>query len=131
MASFRSKIRNTGPYQKARVDSVDGRKPINGIEALRYRPPKMDPEHYDRSPTMETDGNVPSATNRRRSIRLDEEEALKAYLFERLELLQQQALKRIAKAWIKAICPRKQSIFPYRVKSDVEGEETKPGPHPE
>ena len=35
-------------------------------------------------------------------------------LRECLAALQQNALKKVAKAWIKAICPRKQARFPYR-----------------
>ena len=48
------------------------------------------------------------------SLRICEEEKVKSYLDDRLLLLQQQALKRIAKAWIKGICPKKQARFPYQ-----------------
>lgn len=30
-----------------------------------------------------------------------------------LQTMQQMAVKRIAKAWIKGICPKKQATFPY------------------
>jgi len=36
--------------------------------------------------------------------------------------MQQLAVKRVAKAWIKGICPRKQAVFPYHKKSKESGE---------
>lgn len=39
-----------------------------------------------------------------------------------LRTMQQLAVKRIAKAWIKGICPRKQAVFPYHKKSKESGE---------
>jgi hypothetical protein len=36
--------------------------------------------------------------------------------------MQQLTVKRLAKAWIKGICPRKQAVFPYHKKSKESGE---------
>ena len=51
-----------------------------------------------------------------RAFRICEEHKVKSYLNRRLSKLQQQANKRIAKAWVKAICPKKQARFPYQNK---------------
>ena len=61
-----------------------------------------------------------------RSFKICEEDEVRAYLAERLQLLQQQADKRIAKAWIKGICPKKQARFPYQNKQRLK--ETGMGP---
>lgn len=48
-----------------------------------------------------------------------------------LRTMQQLAVKIIAKAWIKGICPRKQALFPYnKKKRDAEGKSHLPGPEP-
>lgn len=49
-----------------------------------------------------------------RSFRIDSEADVTAYLKSRLKCLQQLAGKKIAKAWIKGICPKKQARFPYQ-----------------
>lgn len=41
------------------------------------------------------------------------------FLESRLRGLQQNALKRLAKAWIKGICPKKQAKFPYQKGDEV------------
>lgn len=51
-----------------------------------------------------------------RSFTISDGEKVKEYLLSRLVLLQQQTNKRIAKAWIKGICPKKQARFPYQNK---------------
>jgi hypothetical protein len=38
------------------------------------------------------------------------------FLIDRFQTMQQLAVKRIAKAWIKGICPKKQAFFPYHKK---------------
>lgn len=47
-------------------------------------------------------------------VRMDDTVMVKRYLTEKLCQLQQQADKKIAKAWIKGICPKKQARFPYQ-----------------
>lgn len=48
------------------------------------------------------------------SFRIDSKADVTAYLEGRLKRLQQLAGKKIAKAWIKGICPKKQARFPYQ-----------------
>lgn len=45
-----------------------------------------------------------------------ERSKIEHFLASKLRRMQQLAVKRIAKAWIKGICPKKQSIFPYHKK---------------
>lgn len=48
-----------------------------------------------------------------------------------LRTMQQLAVKIIAKAWIKGICPRKQALFPYcKKKRDTERNKRTFGPAP-
>jgi hypothetical protein len=47
------------------------------------------------------------------SIMLNDVEATTAFYESRLKLMQQLPAKKIAKAWIKGICPKKQARFPY------------------
>lgn len=44
------------------------------------------------------------------------------FLVRALRTMQQLAVKRIAKAWIKGICPRKQAVFPYNNKKKKRGD---------
>ena len=63
--------------------------------------------------------SVPKSTQMSR-FQINEEDKVKQYLTEKLILLQQQTDKRIAKAWIKGICPNKQAKFPYQNKQRME-----------
>lgn len=56
-----------------------------------------------------------------KSLRIDNSEEVCNFLVQRLRKMQQLAVKKIAKAWIKGICPKKQAKFPYQNKK---GEET-------
>lgn len=47
---------------------------------------------------------------------INEEEKVKAFLYDRIGRIHQLSDKKIAKAWIKGICPKKQAIFPYQNK---------------
>jgi hypothetical protein len=47
------------------------------------------------------------------SFRLDDEDSVVTFLESRFRLMQQLADKKIAKAWIKGICPKKQAKYPY------------------
>lgn len=47
------------------------------------------------------------------SFRIDEESKVVAFLYSRFLQIQQSTGKTIAKAWIKAICPKKQANYPY------------------
>lgn len=60
---------------------------------------------------------IPTSVTTRRSIRIGDAEAVRAFYLQSFIDVQQQACKIIAKAWIKAVEPRKQSFHPY-TKSD-------------
>lgn len=47
------------------------------------------------------------------TVRPDDAKGVEEFLLNRLRRLQQLALKKISKAWIKGICPKKQANFPY------------------
>ncbi|QIW99585.1 hypothetical protein AMS68_005103 [Peltaster fructicola] len=54
-----------------------------------------------------------------RSFRIDEKDKVEEFLISRLGKMQQTAVKRLAKAWIKAICPKKQAKFPYHDATEI------------
>jgi len=56
------------------------------------------------------------------SLKICESSKVEDFLARALRTMQQLAVKRIAKAWIKGICPRKQAVFPYHKKSKESGE---------
>lgn len=57
---------------------------------------------------------------------IDDDQSVAKTLLSCLFYLQQNTLKKIAKAWIKGICPRKQAKFPYRnKKGEDNGKEVK------
>ena len=90
----------------------------------RYRPPKNEAEPRFAPIGMDVDDKDVAHTTRMKHFRLSDEEAVCKYLYDQLLMLQQQAGKRIAKAWIKAICPKKQARYPYKTKQQKEGHET-------
>lgn len=49
-----------------------------------------------------------------KSLRINNTAAVQWFLSSRLKRMQQLADKKIAKAWIKGICPKKQAKFPYQ-----------------
>ncbi|EME43175.1 hypothetical protein DOTSEDRAFT_72529 [Dothistroma septosporum NZE10] len=51
-----------------------------------------------------------------KTFMIQDEQAVKDFLHGRLKGMQQLADKKIAKAWIKSICPKKQANFPYQNK---------------
>nr|POE76229.1 uncharacterized protein CFP56_59708 [Quercus suber] len=51
---------------------------------------------------------------RQRKVRISDHKAVTEFFESRLKDMQQLATKKIAKAWIKGICPRKQALFPYQ-----------------
>ena len=75
---------------------------------------------------MEADNDTVALGKKMIRLRPDDAEGIVAYLKERLELLQQQALKRIAKAWIKGICPKKQARFPYKSQQQKDDRNAEP-----
>ena len=74
-----------------------------------------------------TDSRISSISNAERpaklqSLMISESSKVEDFLARALRTMQQLAVKRIAKAWIKGICPRKQAVFPYHKKSKESGE---------
>lgn len=61
-----------------------------------------------------------------RSMRIDDTVEVVDFLTTRLKRMQQLAVKKIAKAWIKGICPKKQAKFPYQNKKCEETNGFKP-----
>lgn len=66
-----------------------------------------------RTPTILPDLNNAQQSSMGRPFRIRDTETVFDYLKERLIQLQQASLKRAAKEWIKAICPKKQARYPY------------------
>lgn len=52
----------------------------------------------------------------KKSFFMREEEKVKAFLLGHIEKIHQLSDKKLAKAWIKGICPKKQAHFPYKNK---------------
>ncbi|EMC96933.1 hypothetical protein BAUCODRAFT_433000 [Baudoinia panamericana UAMH 10762] len=57
---------------------------------------------------------APPGRLKAKSFRIDDEAAVTAFLHDRFSEMQQLSDKRIAKVWIKGICPKKQAKFPYQ-----------------
>ena len=67
--------------------------------------------------TSDSDDEPPIPPRKQhRSFLIQDEQAVKDFLHSRLKGMQQLADKKIAKAWIKSICPKKQAYFPYQNK---------------
>ena len=69
-----------------------------------------------RTPGNDNDRIAAVKRNPMKSFRIDSELDVTGYMESRLKRLQQLAGKKIAKAWIKGICPKKQARFPYQNK---------------
>jgi hypothetical protein len=70
-------------------------------------------------PTADTRiDSIPRADSsaKAQSLLISELSKVEDFLARALRTMQQLAVKRIAKAWIKGICPRKQAMFPYHHK---------------
>ena len=105
------------------VDWPDQRMPTRRVEVPQSRLPKMG----SNSEWIDAADDVAPVSKRWDTIRLSDTESVRVALWDRLLLLQQQVLKRIAKAWIKALCPKKQARYPYRSKQQRE----EPGVEPD
>ncbi|KAI8964118.1 hypothetical protein F5Y11DRAFT_364433 [Daldinia sp. FL1419] len=67
---------------------------------------RREPENYDDEPTA---ASVPS----KRGLTIRDDKAVWSFYEERFKTIQQSACKLIAKAWVKAVEPKKQSTHPY------------------
>ena len=84
------------------------------------RPSDQMAQRGEMSSSTDTDNDAMPTTIRTSLFRIDDGEAVRDHLLSRLTLLQQQAVKIMAKAWIKGICPKKQARYPYRSKLQQE-----------
>ncbi|PPJ50421.1 hypothetical protein CBER1_05541 [Cercospora berteroae] len=92
-------------------------RPILSRHANRYEcpTPPREPSIGDCKPptTIQHESQAP-AQRPTKSFRIDDTEAVTAFLLNRVKRMQQLANKKIAKAWIKGICPKKQAKYPYQ-----------------
>lgn len=88
----------------------------HNVKAALARPPSKRQTRQRTVPSHAPEPDPTPPNTQMCSFRLCEYEKVESYLRDRLLLMQQQALKRIAKAWIKGICPKKQAKFPYQNK---------------
>jgi hypothetical protein len=73
----------------------------------------MNPAH---SSTFARSNSDATSSDHYNSLIIGESEKVEQFLIDRFQTMQQLAVKRIAKAWIKGICPKKQAFFPYHKK---------------
>lgn len=116
MEGYRTTFSIDEPYRMDYVDRSDKRRPTRRVEVPQSRLPKMGPS----SEWIDAEDDVAPMSRQWKGIRLSDRDSVREALWERLLLLQQQALKRIAKAWIKALCPKKQARYPYRSRQQRE-----------
>ncbi|KAI1645396.1 uncharacterized protein F4817DRAFT_317894 [Daldinia loculata] len=67
---------------------------------------RREPENYDDEPTA-------SSSPSKRGLTIRDDKAVWTFYEERFKTIQQSACKLIAKAWVKAVEPKKQSTHPY------------------
>ena len=67
-------------------------------------------------PTLARSQSGGTNTDHFESLMVCESEKIEHFILEKFRTMQQLAVKRIAKAWIKGICPKKQAHFPYHKK---------------
>lgn len=98
--------------------------PSIGMSRVASAPAAPQLQHYTPAPQLQTPlsrsasvASVGTCT----PIRFPTEEAVDAYLTGKFEELQQAGCKRVAKAWIKSLEPKKQTRFPYQL-----GDKSKP-----
>lgn len=104
------------------VDKLPGSRVFRQKPVSSHRKTITNPDVDDES-NQETGNTI--------SFQIRDTEMVKQYLKEKFGDLQQQACKKIAKAWIKGICPKKQAKFPYqRKKQTEEGEDSAEAPEP-
>lgn len=98
------------------------RRSAKRVEVPQYASPQLAPV----SAPIGIENDVASSSKEWKRIKLSDTASVTKALKELLILSQQQVLKRLAKAWIKALCPKKQARFPYRKKKLRENAEGEP-----
>jgi hypothetical protein len=89
----------------------------------RRRPPALDYENdamqKSRAKRLKNESDPPlSSTTRKRPLRIGDKDAVWNFYQQRFRNCQQSACKLIAKAWVKAVEPKKQSNHPYTGKDE-------------
>lgn len=93
---------------------------------MPYPPPEQTIREVAPSDTEDEPRIRPSARKMLKSFRIDDYNEVTKFLATRLKRMQQLADKKIAKAWIKGICPKKQAKFPYQNQKQHKGNGAKP-----
>ncbi|KXJ97448.1 hypothetical protein Micbo1qcDRAFT_7936 [Microdochium bolleyi] len=98
-------------YYQSSVGRPDGEGLPNAKKRLRHTPTP-----YDDEPAPESPRPVPTSKGRR--IRIDNSKEIWEFYEQQFKNCQQTACKLIAKAWVKAVEPKKQSTHPYTGKDE-------------
>ncbi|WPG97458.1 Hypothetical protein R9X50_00023300 [Acrodontium crateriforme] len=97
---------------------VTKRSPVDNPSS-RLRSISRSGSHIDTMVCSSDDMKTPDCSSRK-SFLIREEDKVIEFLRHTIDKLQQMAGKKIAKAWIKGICPHKQAKFPYHNKAREE-----------
>lgn len=100
--------------------------PSSRLQSKKLSRVSMQAEDSDRTIYSAADSENTPTPGVTHCFRIDDSDKVEAFLTRCLTLLQQQVGKRIAKSWIKGICPRKQTRHPYQKKHRDESAETGP-----
>lgn len=102
---------NDNQYYQPSASKLDVDGPTNSKKRVRHTPAP-----YDDEPALETPRLSPTLKGRR--IRIDNSKEIWDFYEQQFKNCQQTACKLIAKAWVKAVEPKKQSTHPYTGKDE-------------
>ncbi|KAI0460446.1 hypothetical protein F5B21DRAFT_8211 [Xylaria acuta] len=111
----RTRNRDRHHYPKSTVDSC-----ANDAARRSKKRPRAGSKQRGIGSTKQDKMSM-AATRPKKGIRIGDSDAVYAFYDHRLKCCQQTACKIIAKAWVKAVAPKKQSTHPY-----TRGNETRP-----
>ena len=95
--------RRRRPYERRRNEPLDDPSfPYRTVKRPRANPPRRD-----------ADDSTSAHFTMKKSLKIGDAEAVWDFYGQRFRNCQQTACKLIAKAWVKAVEPRKQSTHPY------------------
>ncbi|KAJ2982732.1 hypothetical protein NUW58_g6380 [Xylaria curta] len=110
-----SRIRGRRPYSNSTADS-------RAVEATRRSKKRPRAGSKQSRIGISRPSNISMVTIQpRKGIKIGDSDAVYAFYDHRLKCCQQTACKLIAKAWVKAVAPKKQSTHPY-----TRGDKTRP-----
>ncbi|KAI7285244.1 hypothetical protein KC345_g1797 [Hortaea werneckii] len=111
-------------YDAAQYQSRAGFNPVgeNTDIAMRDRPlqPADDELDEDEASANHHLTDLRQSMTKMECFNVSDEERVKKFLLGRISKLHQLSNKKVAKAWIKGICPKKQAHFPYQNKQREE-----------